>query len=470
MRRPDRTLFAGTAVISSPSAAAFQPAPARPVQKREIFAWCLYDWANSAYSTLSITILVIYLTKFVLPDDDMGTIAYGYGIGLTTLVAAILSPILGAIADARASKRTWLAMTTLPGAAAAAAMCFVPTQYPWIIVTLFLLANLGYELAWGMYNGFLPEIADEKSMNRVSAWGFALGYVGGGLALVVALLVIIYGEHLGLPTAVEVNGVVDPVSDRAANIARLQVGLLIMGLWWGLFSLPTILILKDRVQPRAAKQPLVVAIRQAFGEVGNTLRNVRVYRTLFIFLVAYLVYNDGVVTIITQAPVFAQKVLDIGAEQLIYVVLMIQFVSMPGAILMGWLAGRVGEKRALWFCLGTYVVWLFAAFFLQTMNQFWVMGAVLALVMGGIQSVSRAIMGLMTPANRSGEFFGFFNLSSKATSFGGPILFSSILKWSDSPRWAILSVLVFFIAGGFLLLRVNVKQGQIEAAQVPSAG
>jgi MFS transporter, UMF1 family len=461
MRRPDRTLFAGTAVTSSPSAAGPQLAPTRPVQKREIFAWCMYDWANSAYSTLQITVLMAYLTLVVVPGPA-GKIVYGWGIGLTMLAAAVMSPVLGAIADARASKRTWLALTTLPAAAAAAAICFVPPERTWLVVLLFVVANLGYELSQGFYNAFLPEIADDKTMNRVSAWGFALGYIGGGVALILAMLVVKYGDFLGFPSAAADASAAEQL---AANVPRMQVGLLIMGLWWGLFSLPTILVLRDRVIPRQARQTLSETTVTAFREVGRTLRNVRVYRTLFIFLLAFLIYNDGVQTIITQAGVFAQEVLKIDVAELTMVVLMIQFAAMPGAMLMGWLAERLGQKQALLLCLGIYILWLFAAFFISNRVQFWLMGAVLAMIMGGVQSVSRAIMGLLTPASRSGEFFGFFNLSGKATSVVGPILFSSILAWTKSPQLAILSLLIFFLAGGGLMLRVNIKQGQIEAAQ-----
>ncbi len=184
---------------------------------------------------------------------------------------------------------------------------------------------------------------------------------------------------------------------------RLRLGLLIMGLWWAIFSLPTLLILRDRVQPRAGKESLWATGRRAVVEVSRTLRGVRSYRTLFLFLIAFLIYNDGVATIITQSTVFAKEALQIGAGELIFVVLMIQFVSMPGALFVGWLSNKLGEKPTLMACIVVYMGWLVAAFFINTRLQFWIMGAVLALVMGGIQSVSRAIMGLMTPKSRSAD-------------------------------------------------------------------
>jgi UMF1 family MFS transporter len=255
-------------------------------------------------------------------------------------------------------------------------------------------------------------------------------------------------------------------SRDSVMIPRLQVCLVLMGAWWTVFSIPALLLLRDRTRPSAEQKSIAKTTTDAFAQVAGTLRSVRNYRMLFLFLVAFLIYNDGVQTIITQASVFAQKVLHIGAGDLVMVVLMIQFVSMPGALLMGWLANKLGEKRTLMLCIGIYIVWLLAAFFITTVAQFWAMGAVLALVMGGIQSVSRAIMGQMTPASRSGEFFGFFSLSGKATSFAGPIVFGTILYLSKGQaHLAILSLLVFFIVGGALAARIDVREGRRVAEQ-----
>ena len=356
----------------------------------------MYDWADSAYSTLSITILVFYIQGVVLPGE-WGPIVWAWGISLSMLVAAVLSPILGAIADANRSKRKWLAATALPGAAAAVLIALLPPTSVWPIIALFVLMSLAYELSLGFYNGFLPEIADERTMNRVSAWGFALGYLGGALALVLALLAKIFGEQLGLPELAD----------------QLRVGILIMGLWWGLFSLPLLCIVRDRGEPPTRRTPMGQTIRRALGEVGHTLKNVRRYRMLVLFLVGFLFYNDGVQTVINQASTFAIKELDFNASELIYLILMIQFVALPGAMAVGWLADRFGQKATLMGCLAVWVGLVVTAYFVTTKAQFWVLGIVLALVMGGVQSVSRAMMGVMTPASRTAEFFGFFNFSAR---------------------------------------------------------
>jgi UMF1 family MFS transporter len=236
-----------------------------------------------------------------------------------------------------------------------------------------------------------------------------------------------------------------------------------MGAWWGLFALPTIFVLRDRGTPKGPRQSLVAAGVGGLKQVVGTLGSVRRFPMLFIFLVAFLVYNDGVQTVITQAGPFAQEAFNITAEDLMLVVLMIQFVALPGALGVGWISERVGPYRTLLGCLAVWILLLFAAFFVTTVGEFWCMGFVVALVLGGTQSVSRAVMGLMTPETQSAEFFGFFNLSGKAASPVGPFLFGTILALTNSPHIAILSLLVFFVLGMLLVVRIDIPRGQREA-------
>lgn len=426
------------------------PSAAGKNKRSEIIAWCSYDWANSAYSTVSITVLVNYLTTEIALSGKTGVLIWGWGIGITMMVTALLSPIFGAIADAHANKRAWLAGATLVGAGSSVLMFFATPDRPWLFVALFITANLGYEQAWGFYNAFLPQIADDDHMSRVSSWGFGAGYLGGGLLLLVIIILFFQGDAIGLPSA---------------NGFRFRLGFLLMGLWWGLFSLPMLLVVKDRRMPSHASHSILAAARQGVRDVWSTLSQLRKYRMLVIFLVGFLIYNDGVQTMITQASVFATAVLDMKTAELGSVILMIQFVALPGALAVGWSADRFGQKFVLMVCLAVWVMLLIAAFFITEKWQFWTMAVFVALVLGGTQSVSRTIMGLMTPEARSAEFFGFFNLSGKAASMLGPIVFSTTFAATGSAHLAILSLLVFFVTGWAIIAPLNVARGQRDAGK-----
>lgn len=434
-----------------PSTATKPGARLAKATRRELWAWACYDWANSAYSTISITILVAYIKNVVFVNSDgkpapAGTIVWSYGIGTAMFVSALLSPMLGALADGHASKRGWLAATAFGGAAAALMLGLVP-PIPVFVVGCFLAAHILFELSFGFYNGFLPELADEEELNRLSSWGFAAGYIGGGLALALAMLVLFFGPKLGLPSAE----------------LQLRAGLVIMGLWWGAFTIPTVLVLRDRNLARKANTPLGIAAREAFGEVWHTLKSVGKFRTLSIFLAGYLLYNEGINTVLSQASVFATDVLSMTPFELAFVVLLIQLAAFPGALLVGWLANRWGQKPTLMLCLAGWTGLLIAAYFVTTKGQFWGLAAVLALIMGGTQSVSRSIMGYMTPEAHTAEFMGFFSLSQKATSMVGPFLFGTIVVSTGNAHLAILSLIVFILTGWAVVSRIDLRRGRAEA-------
>jgi UMF1 family MFS transporter len=413
---------------------------------------------------------VFYLRKVVLPngpDDPVkrviavggleidGTLVWGWGLGISMFFAAWLSPILGAMADARASKWKWLIGTSLSGSVFATLIGIMPVSQPVIICLLFFLTSLCFELSFGFYNGFLPELADDESMNRISGFGFAAGYLGGGLALVVALIaarvVGSFGEQFGLKT------------DAEKLQAGLQVGLIIMGLWWGIFTIPAALLLRDRAKPRSAHLGFGATAQTALREVWHTLNNVRSYSVLSLFLLGFLIYNEGIQTVMSQAPVFADIVLKMKPEELILVVLMIQFVATPAALGVGWISDRVGVKATLLVCLSIWCGLLISSYFIHTKAAFWTMGVILSLVMGGTQAVSRAIMGAMTPPAKTAEFFGFFNLSCRATSMIGPILFVTIVNRTGDANLAILSLLGFIIVGMIVVSFVNLPRGMEQA-------
>ncbi len=410
-----------------------------------IVAWALCDWANSAYSTLLITIVVAYLQQVVLPGE-WGIRAYGWGLGISMFLAACLSPILGAMADAHGNKRTWLLTMSFAGAIGSIAMGLIPKEMPWSIVAVFFMTSMCFEFAFSFYNSFLPDISDEESMNRLSGYGYAAGYFGGGLALLVAILVFWIGRPLGMTT-----------------VTGLRINLVLMGVWWAVFTLPAAFLLHDRVRPRSKPAGAIATATRALREVASTLSSIRAYSALAVFLLGFLLYNEGIQTVMSQAAVFADKVLQMPPSELGLVVLMIQFVATPAALAVGWIADAVGARRTLVGCLAIWCVILVCAYFTTERWQFWCMGAALALVMGGTQSVSRAIMGSMTPRAKTAEFFGFFNLSCRATSMIGPILFSEVLVRTGNANLAILSLLTFLVAGLIVVMFVNQARGIAQA-------
>lgn len=426
-----------------------------PVSRREIFAWAMYDWANSAYSTLSITILNGYLLKVVFPQDrwgHTGDVTWAWGIGSSMFVAGLLSPIFGAWADAQANKRGCLTVTALGGAMAIIGLTLVPVNQPWVITALFILAAFCFELSLVFYNGFMPELADGQSMNRISSWGFGLGYIGGGMSLVVAMILYNSGPLIALPEPAD----------------RLRAGLVLLGVWWAVFSLPAIFVLRDRAVPRHDASSWLSTAKSSLREVRYTLSHIRNLPMLALFLLGFLFYNDSVQSVISQSSTFATRELDFTTGELAQVILMIQFVAFPGAIIIGWIADRWGAMRALHLCLVAWTLVLVAAYFVTTKASFWGLGAAVALVLGGVQSVSRAVMGTLTPPSRAAEFFGFFNLSGKATSFLGTFLFGLVIMLTGSARLAIVSLSLLLVIGWVILARVDIDRGRRETLEAES--
>ncbi|WP_436714464.1 MFS transporter [Roseiconus lacunae] len=427
----------------------------------KVLAWAMYDWANSAYTTLMITVLVAYIQRVVFPTDQWGTtgaVIWAWGISLSMLVGALLAPVVGAMADARGNKREWLGVTALTGSACGIAIGLVPATNYVLVVALFLAANLMLELSLGIYDGFLPEIVGEDDVAKASAWGYGLGYVGGGIALLIAMLFLAFGERICLSTVA----------------SRLQASLVLMGAWWGIFTLPAIIVLRDS-SPGSLSQPAddlpeassLDLITKSARDVGSTIRDLKTNVPLAFFLLSFLFFNDGVQTVISQASTFALQELSFDEAGLMAVILMIQFLAFPGALAIAWIATKFGEKTTLMGCIAVWSLVLFVALRIQTQAEFWMLAAVIAIVLGGTQAVSRAIMSRMIPEGENAKYFGFFHLSGKATSFLGPFLFGAIVAFTGSSRLAIFGLLPLFLIGGWLLLRVKLERKALETVRNP---
>ena len=415
------------------------------------FGWCMYDWANSAYATVGLAaVLPVYIAGLV-PEQGAhlelfgfsrtisATVLWGYAVSCSMILVALSAPWLGALADRRGRRRQWLLYLTLSGSTAMALLILAGPGRYLLAAGLFIVANVSFAAGNIFYNAFLTVLADGPEMDTLSARGFAYGYLGGGLALLMVFALISFPAFFGLPDA-----------GMAA-----RVGFLLTGVWWALFSLPTFRYLREDL-PQQRPSSLPAGWRgylRAFAEI-------RRYPDLLRFLVAFLFYNDGIQTIIVVAAIFAREELGLSQTSILGCFLMIQFVAMPGALLFGRIARRFGARQAILISLLLFILVTIYAYRIQHNWEFWLLSLVVALILGGSQSVSRSLYGSLIPPGKGAEFFGFYAISGKFASIIGPFSFALIADLTGSTRLSILALTVFFAVGIILLGTVNMERGR----------
>jgi MFS transporter, UMF1 family len=419
-------------------------------ERKKIVSWTFYDWANSAFST---TVIGVFLQTYVVaitPKDAplQGPALWSYGVFVSALLSFLLAPVLGAIADYSNSKKQLWTVFMLIGALSTVAMYLVTPQVYWLGVLLAITGSVGFSGSVVFYNAFLTEIVGPERRDQVSAWGFALGYLGGGLLLLVNLLAVLFADKLGITTEL-----------------ATRISLASAGIWWLVFSVPMWRNIHDaRIEPRKTPAQRVSFIRAGFGQLISTLREVRKLPQAFTFLLAFLLYNDGIQTTIALSATFGTVELGLKTSDVAMVFLMVQFLAFGGSLAFGWLAKRLNAKRTI---LVSLVIWTlivsYAFFFIHEVWQFWLLGALVALVLGGSQALSRSLFSQMVPHDRSAEFFSFYEISDKVSSIFGPLLFGIAFQLTGSVRAGVFSLVVFFIVGFIILLRVNVQTGMENA-------
>lgn len=425
------------------------------LHRPELRAWAMYDWANSAFVTVIMTaVFPIYFVSVAADGLPPAQATARYAIATTVGLAiiALLAPILGTIADFLPIKKRLLAGFMGIGVGATAALFFVLRGDLWLASLLFIVANVGANGSFVFYESLLPHVAREDELDRVSTAAYALGYVGGGLLLALNLAWILRPELFGLPAG-------EGLSPAEATLPT-RLSFLSVALWWLLFSIPLFRRVPEppiRLDAGAARG--ANSLRVAFARLAETLRGLRVYRNALIMLVAFLIYNDGIGTIIRMATVYGTEIgLERGA--LIGAILLVQFVGIPFAFLFGGLAGRLGTKRAIFVGLIAYVGISVVGYFVRTATHFFLLAILVGMVQGGTQALSRSLFASMIPRHRSGEFFGFWGVFEKFAGIFGPAIFAATIALTGSSRNAILSVIAFFVVGGILLFFVDVEEGQ----------
>jgi len=429
---------------------------------REIWGWAFYDFANSAYSTAIVVIFNVYFVQVVVGPDGFsllgfrvsGSALWGYAASTSMFLVALSAPILGAIADFKASKKRFLFFFCYAGVFATALLSLAGPGEVWVAIVFYILSNMGMEASLTFYNGFLPEITTSEKMGRISGFGWALGYVGGLLCLLLCLGLMRRPDLFGLP---------------GTDYIPIRVSLVLVAAWWGIFSIPTFLWLRERAQGRELP-PKTSYLKIGFQRLSDTFRKIHQFRELVKFLVAFLIYNDGVQTVILIASVFGAQVLGMSQDELILSFILIQFVAFFGALLFGYLGDRMMTKSAIHITLFIWTGAILYALVIDQSWQFWVLAVIIGVALGGIQACSRSLLAQFTPPEHSGEFFGFFAAGGKFAAIFGPALFGLITDLTGSPRLGVGSVLFFLILGWGLLCFVDEKKGILESQQAVSQG
>jgi UMF1 family MFS transporter len=426
--------------------------PIPGLHRPELRAWAMYDWANSAFwTTVVAAVFPIYYARVAAQglDDEVAAFRFGIATTVALVTIALLSPVLGALADLVGNKKVLLASFTGVGAGSTAALALVGPGDWLAALGLFMLANLGAYCAMTFYDSLLPHIAAEHELDQVSTSAYALGFLGGGLLLAINLTWIQKPDWFGFADAG----------------AATRASFLSVGIWWAVFTVP---LLRRVPEPLVARRPdgnVATAIAGAFRRLSATLHALRRYRHAFVMLVAFLLYNDGIGTIIRMSSLYGTQV-GIDQGSLITALLMVQFVGVPCSFLFGRLAARIGPKRAIFLALACYTAVSVLAFRMTSAAHFFALAFLVGLVQGGSQALSRSLFAGMIPKRHSSEFFGFFSVSEKFAGIFGPLLFSVAIGLTGSSRSAILSVIVFFVAGAAVLSRVDVAAGRRAAAAV----
>jgi MFS transporter, UMF1 family len=432
--------------------------PADGYSLREQRGWYFYDFANSAFASTVVTLFLgPWLTVLARNAADANGFIYPLGfavdarsywsylISLSVLSQVFFLPVIGALADTVHRKKHLLGLCAYLGASATMAMFFLEGGRYLLGGVLFLIANLAFGASIVIYNAFLADIAPEEQRDEVSSKGWGMGYLGGGLLLGLNLLLYQNAENLGLSEAFAV-----------------RISLASAGVWWALFSIIPMAALRNR-PPAKRVAPGAPVLTGSFLQLWTTIKQVRKLPMTLLFLIAYLLYNDAIQAVITLAGQFGSDYLKIPMAHLTMAILMVQFVAVGGSLLFNQLAKLLTAKGAVVLALVLWTVLMFGVFFVKTTTHYFIAAALVAIIMGGSQALSRSIFSLMIPKGREAEFFSLYEISDKGTSWLAPLIFGLTLQFTGSYQLAILSQIIFFISGLTLLLKVDVRHAAREA-------
>ena len=413
------------------------------LKNRQIISWALYDWANSAYATVVMAgFFPVFFKNYWASDLAATESSFYLGVAnsAASLIVVLLAPILGAIADQGSARKRFLIFFALMGIVMSFALSFA-AEGEWLLaVLIYIAATLGFSGSVTFYDALIVHIAKGESIDRVSAFGFALGYLGGGVLFSINVWMTVSPATFGLQD----------------SVAAVQLSFIMVAVWWALFTIPLLIWVKE--PKRSQRQGMLPAIRGGFAQLHHTFSELRKLRVVWLFLLAYWFYIDGVDTIVRMAVDYG---LALGFDQnsLIIALLITQFVGFPAAIAFGWLGERFGSKTGIYIALAVYMMVCVYAYAMTYVWEFYLMAIAIGLVQGGIQALSRSLYSRLIPSDKSAEFFGFYNMLGKFSAVFGPVLMGWVALLSGSTRTSILSILLLLFIGAVLLYFVDEKQG-----------
>jgi MFS transporter, UMF1 family len=416
--------------------------------RRELRAWAMYDWANSAFwCTVIVAVFPPFFSQYAAKglDPQEATQRFAWATTIAVTIVALIAPILGTIADQRAMKKRLLGVFLIIGVAATLLMGTIGSGDWRYALMLFIVANIGVAATLVFYDSLLPHIAAPDELDRVSTAGFAIGFIGGGVLLLINLAWILRPDLFGIP----------------GTVAALKLSLVSVGVWWLVFSVPLFRIVRE--PPIPANAPAHLDFKITLQTTWHTFQELRRNRNALWLLIAFLLYNDGIQTIIRMSSIYGAEIgIDQNAQIKAFV--MVQFVGVPCSFLFGALADRIGAKTALYIALTVYAGVTVLGYFLMTERQFFALAFLVGLVQGGSQALSRSLFARMIPKEKSSECFGFFAVFEKFAGVAGPAVFAGSIALFHSTRMAVLSVLLFFVLGAIALTQVDVAAGEANAA------
>jgi UMF1 family MFS transporter len=410
---------------------------------RKVLSWAFYDWANSAYATVVMAgFFPVFFKQYWAAGLTTGesTFALGVANSLASVLIALCAPLLGAIADRAGARKRLLLFFTVLGVSATASLYLVAQGEYLAAVAFYVVATLGFMGGNLFYDSLIVEVASEDRFDRVSAWGYALGYLGGGLLFAVLVAMAVFPQRFGF--------------DDASQVVRLSF--LAVAVWWMVFSLPVLLFVREA--PPAVGS-LGAAVRAGLRQLVDTFHHLRQMRVVMLFLAAYWLYIDGVDTIIRMAVDYGLS-LGFSSNDLITALLITQFIGFPAAIAFGRIGERFGTKTGIFIAIAVYMGVTVWAAFIDSVAGFYQIAVVIGLVQGGIQSLSRALYARLIPPDKTAEFFGFYNMLGKFAAVIGPVMMGWVALLTGSARFSVLALLVLFVLGAVLLYFVDVEKGR----------